>query len=444
MTRTIAKSLEPYAIPMMGSSEDYDEILAMADSARFVLIGEASHGTHEFYQVRAEITQRLIAEKDFMAVAVEADWPDAYRINRYVRGDETIDNAEDALDDFKRFPQWMWRNTEVRNFVDWLYNFNHSTKGKSVGFYGLDLYSLHRSMESVVEYLDQVDPDAAHRARRRYSCFDAYPDPQSYGYATGQGMDAGCHRQILMQLLELRQQTFLYMRQGGLHAREEFFSAEQNARLVTDAERYYRALFRGRPSSWNIRDTHMADTIDQLSAHLTRKNGRPAKIVVWAHNSHVGDASATSAKERGEVSIGELMRKRHRGKTLLVGFSTYKGTVTASSDWDKPEEHKVLKNALPSSVETIFHKVGVKNFILNIRDNEEVKKILEEPRLERFIGVIYRPKIERHSHYFQAAVGKEFDAMIHLDETRALTPLIPGHLWKPEAEDLAETYPSGM
>ncbi|HEU5047332.1 MAG TPA: erythromycin esterase family protein [Rickettsiales bacterium] len=443
----IAAELDRYATRLTGGTDDYDEIISMAKNARFVLIGEESHGTHEFYNIRAAITQRLITELGFTAVAVEADWPDAYRINRYVRGDTTIDNAEDALSDFKRFPQWMWCNTEVRNFINWLYDYNHLTNSDvpQVGFYGLDLYSLNNSTEAVIRYLEKIDPEAAKRAKNRYGCFDAYGnDPQVYGYATALGVDENCERKIIEQLRELQENTFKYMQRDGALAGEEFFSAEQNARVVADAENYYRALFKGRPSSWNIRDTHMADTLDKLAEYLTKRHGKPAKIVVWAHNSHIGDASATDAGKRGETNIGQLTRERHAAETLLIGFSTYNGTVTASSDWDEPEEHKRVRNALPGSVEELFHRVEVDNFLLDLRANTEVRKLLSEPRLQRFIGVIYRPDTERWSHYYNVTLPREFDCIIHLDHTKALHPLTPGHLWKNVPYAAEETYPTGL
>ncbi len=432
-----------YLTRLTGSSDDYDELMTMANGKRFVLIGEASHGTHEFYQVRADITKRLIAEQGFMAVVVEADWLDAYRINRYVRGDTGIDNAEDALSSFTRFPQWMWRNTEVRNFIDWLYDYN--TEAAPAGFYGLDLYSLNSSIKAVIQYLEKVDRDAAKRARERYGCFEIYGnDPHNYGHATGLRMERGCEDEIIEQLKELQQNTYKYMKRNEAFAREEFFSAEQNARLVKDAEHYYRAMFLGRPSSWNIRDTHMADTLDELAEFLTRKHGKQAKIVVWAHNSHIGDARATDASVRGEVNISHLIRERHDMETLLIGFSTYEGTVTAASDWDTPEENKRMRKALQGSVESLFHRVEVKNFILNLRDFPEVRTVLAPPRLERFIGVIYRPGTERLSHYSKVRLPEEFDAIIHIDETQALQPLSPGHLWQHTPREAEETYPTGF
>ncbi|HVZ30263.1 MAG TPA: erythromycin esterase family protein [Asticcacaulis sp.] len=440
----LAEKLNRHVTALTGHAEDYNELLLMARDARFVLIGEASHGTAEFYRIRAAITQRLIEEQGFMAVAVEADWPDAFRINRYVRGNKRILSADDALADFRRFPTWMWRNTEVRAFIDWLHALNEARAEEPVGFYGLDLYSLNNSMEAVIAYLKTVDPEAAERARRRYGCFEPFSnDPQLYGYMTARGR-AGCEDAIVAQMRELQARTHDFLQKDGALAGEEFFSAEQNARLVANAESYYRAMFRGRPNSWNIRDTHMADTLDELSDFLTHKHGRPAKIVVWAHNSHIGDARATDAGAHGEVNIGQLTRQRHPGETLLIGFSTHGGQVTAAQDWDEPEENRQVRPALVGSIEDVFHRIEVRDFLLNLRDSDEVRDLLAPPRLERFIGVIYRPDTERQSHYFEVKLAQEFDAILHLDVTGALTPLDPSPHWHGLVHAAEETWPTGL
>ncbi|MBW8882373.1 MAG: erythromycin esterase family protein [Asticcacaulis sp.] len=446
MSRSLPALIARYATPLTGTDDDLDEIMVMADHARFVLIGEASHGTHDFYSLRAAVTRRLIAEKDFVAVAVEADWPDAFRVNRYVRGDLSLDTAEDALSDFKRFPQWMWRNTEVRNFAEWLYGYNHDSDAKRpAGFYGLDLYSLNSSVDAVIRYLESVDPDAAALARRRYGCFGAYGnDPQVYGYTASRRAE-NCEPQIIAQLRDLQQRTFDYLQKDGAPAGEAFFSAEQNARLVANAERYYRAMFRGRPNSWNIRDTHMADTLDELADFLTEKHGRPARIVVWAHNSHLGDARATDMKSRGELNLGQLVRERHPDESLIVGFSTYSGSVTAASDWDEPEQHMTVRKGLPDSVEQLMHATGRHDFVLNLRDHAELRLALSEPRPQRFIGVIYRPDTERLSHYFDVRLSETYDVLLHIDETRALEPLNPGRHWhKVVNREMDATYPTGL
>jgi erythromycin esterase-like protein len=409
---------------LTGSRRDYDALLALIGDAHFVCIGEASHGTHEFYRDRAEITKRLIAEKGFNAVAVEADWPDAYRVNRFVRSIGDDAEAVDALGDFKRFPTWMWRNADVLDFVGWLREY-----GRGAGFYGIDLYSLFTSIEVVIKVLDRIDPQAARRARQRYACFDHFgEDSQMYGYATTFGMSESCEDEVIAQLMELRSKA------SQLPPDDAFF-AEQNARLVANAERYYRSMFGGRVSSWNLRDTHMADTVDALAEHLRRRTGE-AKIVIWAHNSHLGDARATEMGRGGELNVGQLMRERHPNDTRLIGFTTYTGTVTAASEWDGPAERKQVRPALRGTYEARLHEVGVPDFwfVPTPANGDEL--------LERAIGVIYLPRTERQSHYFHASLARQFDAVIHYDTTRAVEPL---ERWPIEhTAEAPETYPAGV
>ena len=423
------------AQPLAGTPDDYDALLALIGDARFVLLGEASHGTHEFYRARTEITKRLIAEKGFTAVAVEADWPDAYRVNRYVRGSTADSTAEEALRDFQRFPQWMWRNADVLDLVGWLRTHNErQTRDSKAGFYGLDLYSLYGSIDAVITYLDRTDPEAATRARQRYGCFEEFEkDVQAYGYAAASGIAESCEDDVVAQLIELQR------RSHSVLADDDSFFAEQNARVAKNAEAYYRAMFRGRDTSWNLRDTHMADTLDALAEHQRRAD-RHARIVVWAHNSHLGDARATQMAERGELNLGQLARERHREDTVIVGFTTYTGTVTAASDWDSPAERKRVRPALPESHEARLHEVGIPRFYLPLRG--EVASALREPRLERFIGVIYRPETERWSHYYEAALARQFDAILHFDESRALEPLERTPRWTAGEGDPPQTFPS--
>jgi erythromycin esterase-like protein len=432
------------AHPLVGGMEDFEPILDLVGDARLVLIGEATHGTHDFYHLRAQLTQRLIVEKRFCAVAAEADWPDAYRVNRYVRGLGKDVEAVEALADFKRFPSWMWRNADVLEFVSWLREHNDSADdpGRKVGFYGLDLYSLHASIAAVLEYLDKVDPEAAKRARYRYGCFEHFgEDPQTYGYATSFGIRADCEREAILQLVELRRRRQEAMSQDGLAEEDEAFAAEQNANVVKNAEEYYRSMFEGRISSWNLRDRHMSDTLDALLAHFDRRLGR-SKIVIWAHNSHVGDARATQMGEAGEINIGQLARERHPGEACLIGFSTYTGTVTAASQWGGPAERKQVRPALTESYEGLFHRTGASKFLLLLHDLAEAAGALREPRLQRAIGVVYLPGTERVSHYFHARLPSQFDAIVHLDRTRALEPLERMATW--ERGEFPETYPTGM
>ncbi len=425
------------AHPLTGETTDFDPLLKTVGDARFVVIGEASHGTHQFYRLRAQITKRLIAEKGFNAVAVEADWPDAYRVNQYVRFESEDEDAIDALAGFQRFPAWMWRNADVLDFVGWLRTHNEHRHSQRVGFYGLDLYSLHASIRAVLDFLDKVDPDAARRARYRYACFENFgEDTQAYGYAAGFGLSKSCESEAIGQWMEMRRRAADLARRDGRVARDAFFFAEQNARLVKNAEEYYRAMFHERVSSWNLRDSHMAETLDALTHHL----GPKSKIVAWAHNSHLGDARATEMGQRGELNLGQLVRQRYDKDVRLVGFTTYHGTVTAASGWDGPAERKHVRPALPGSYEALFHEAGIPNFLLLLGGKEETTSLLREPRLERAIGVIYLPQSERASHYFQAQLTDQFDVVLHFDETRAVEPLERTATW--EAGEVPETYPS--
>jgi len=435
------KAVRQTAHPLTGAAHDYDPLIERIGDARLVLLGEASHGTHEFYHERALITRRLITEKGFTAVAVEADWPDAERVNRYVRGASDDAYAIDALADFKRFPTCMSRNTVVVEFVDWLRAHNDALgpSATKVGFYGLDLYSLHASMEAVLRYLEKVDPNAAQLARTRYACFDHFgEDTQVYGFLTSSGLAESCEPEVVNQLVELQRHAMEYARRDGRVAEDELFFAEQNARLVKNAEAYYRSMFLSDVSSWNLRDRHMAETLDALVAHLSRQGGR-AKIAVWEHNSHLGDARATQMGQRGELNVGQLVRKRYGREAVLVGCTTHHGTVTAASDWDAVAERKQVRPALAGSYEALFHDTGISRFLLTVRDGGEATESLRGPRLERAIGVIYRPDTERASHYFWARLADQFDAVLHFDETRAVEPLERSAEW--EAGEVPETFP---
>jgi erythromycin esterase-like protein len=438
---TLTKTVRENARTLTGAYQDYDPLIDLVGDARFVLIGEASHGTHDFYHERAQITQRLIKEKGFTAVAVEADWPDAYRVNRFVRGMSDDVYAIEALEDFRRFPTWMWRNTDVVEFVEWLraYNDTLPTGATKGGFYGLDLYSLRASMEAVLKYLEKVDPDTAKQARSRYACFDHFgEDTQVYGFVTGTGLAKSCEEEVINQLVELRRRAMEYAQRDGRVAEDEFFSAVQNARLVKNAEAYYRSMFLEKVSSWNLRDRHMAETLDALVAHQDHQSGG-AKVVVWAHNSHVGDARATEMSQRGELNIGQLVRESYGPDAVLVGFTTNHGTVTAASDWGAPAERKFVRQALTGSYEAMFHATRIDRFLLIWRDEDALTKGLRKPQLERAIGVIYRPDTERMSHYFSARLPEQFDAVIHFDETRAVEPLERTAEW--EAGEVPETFP---
>lgn len=411
-----------------------------AGDAQIVLIGEATHGTHEFYRTRAELTRILIQTRGFNLVAVEADWPDAYRVNRWVQPASEEPGAEGALGDFTRFPRWMWRSREVIEFLEWLHRHDAGREASSqVGFYGLDLYSLHASIDAVLRYLDTVDPPAAERARYPYGCFEDFgEDTTAYGSAATIGLSRSCEDEVVAQLVELQRRAADYARRDGRVAADEYFFAEQNARLVRSAEAYYRAMFGGRVESWNLRDTHMSETLDALLAHSARTTGH-ARAVVWAHNSHVGDARATQMSASGELTLGQLVRQRHGSHVYIVGFTTHEGAVTAASSWDARAERKHVRPSLEASIERLFHETGLPSFLLRLRE-PPVRRALAVTRLERAIGIIYRPETERVSHDFHA-LPDQFDAVVHVDRSTALEPLEP---WAVTCADVPETYPTGM
>ncbi len=430
------------SLPLSGDPSEYDHLADVLSESRVVLLGEATHGTHEFYRARALITGKLL-ERGFDAVAVEADWPDAYRVNQYVRGRGADADAAVALSDFKRFPSWMWRNADVLEFVGWLRAHNDRVPPlRRVGFYGLDLYSLHASMRAVLAYLDTVDADAAKEARRRYACFDRFGlEPQDYAYSTGSGMSESCEREVVSQLKEMRRRAADYARRDGRLDPDAYFAAEQNAALVADAEQYYRTMLAGHVASWNLRDRHMVESLGALMRHLDTPS-RPSRIVVWAHNSHLGDARATEMHERGEFNVGQLLREQFGSAAMLVGFTTYDGTVTAASAWDGPAERKTVRPALAGSWERLHHDTGMARFLMPIRTDPDLADAVRASRLERAIGVLYLPATERQSHYFQASLARQFDFVLHFDHTRAVEPMERDVAW--EHGELAETYPSGL
>ena len=399
--------------------------------ARVVLLGEASHGTSEFYRARAAITRRLIERHGFTIVAVEADWPDAAAIDRHVRLKPPHTEAEPA---FQRFPTWMWRNTDVDAFIAWLrqYNADRAPEHRA-GFYGLDLYNLNGSIRAVIDYLDRVDPQAAGIARERYGCLTPWgSDPAGYGrMALSEGF-ARCEEGVVAMLRDLFARRLDYAAADG----EEFLDAAQNARLIASAESYYRVMYYGSAESWNLRDTHMFDTLELL---LAAKN---AKAVVWAHNSHIGDARFTEMGQvRGELNIGQLCREQYGAEARLVGFGTHGGTVAAATDWDGPMEVKRINPSRPDSYERLCHDSGAGRFLLDLHENANAAlgDRLAEPRLERFIGVIYRPETERWSHYSTAILPRQFDGWVWFDETNAVTPL-PAV----QRDGAEETYPFGL
>lgn len=440
MTARLATPLDAVrsqALRLGDADRDYDALLEMSRGRSFVLLGEATHGTHEFYRMRAEITRRLVEEQGFDAVAVEADWPDAYRVARYVRG-EGDDSAESAFGDFMRFPTWMWRNHEALAFIQWLRARNEQLEASSrVGFYGLDMYSLYRSVDAVIAYLEKVDPDQAAVARDRYAALDHVRDPQAYGYEAAFGLRPQCRDGAIELLLDLMRKSPEYLALDGREAADAQFFAERNARIVVSGETYYRAMFGSRINTWNLRDTHMTETLFALRQHL-RAQGREGRIVVWAHNSHLGDARATDMGAAGECNIGKFVREQAGAdQALLVGFTTYTGHVAAARAWDAPVERRWVRPAHEDSWEHLFYTSRLDRFFLPLC--EPARDPMRESRLERAIGVIYRPESELGSHYFHASLSAQFDAVFHLDETTAVEPFDLPSDWR--RGELAETRP---
>src|SRR6516164_3347250 len=405
-----------------------DRLLARTDAAKIVLLGEASHGTSEFYRMRECISRELIAKKGFRFVAIEGDWPDAARVDHYVRHLEYPPSEWSA---FARFPVWMWRNNEVGAFIDWLRHHNAPLKDASrVAFHGLDLYSLYDSIRAVLKYLDQVDPHSAGVARERYGCLTPWQsDPATYGHAALTGAYPTCEGDVVRVLTDLLHKRRDYAERDG----ERFMDAVQNARLITNAERYYRIMYYGSRASWNLRDSHMFETLKTLLAFY----GPKSKAIIWAHNSHIGNAAATEMFSRGEYNLGHLCRKEFGDLAYAIGFGTNSGTVAAASNWDGPMEIKTVLPAIPDSYEHVCHETGKPSFLLNLRRSNEMG--LRKPRFERAIGVIYRPETELASHYFQAVLPEQFDEYVWFDETRAITPFETKTL-----EDLPDTYPFGL
>jgi protein-L-isoaspartate(D-aspartate) O-methyltransferase len=428
LLQRIADACEPFDLI---EAAPLDGLLSRIGEARVVLLGEATHGTSEFYRMRERITRTLIEQKGFRFVAIEGDWPDAARVDHYVRHMEYPPSEWTA---FARFPTWMWRNAEVRAFVDWMRGLNAGREpSQRAAFHGLDLYSLYDSIRAVLKYLDTVDPATARVARERYGCLTPWQsDPATYGHAALTGQYDTCEPAVTAVLTDLMKRRSAYAEHDG----ERFLDAMQNATLVTNAERYYRIMYYGSRASWNLRDAHMFETLKTLLNFY----GPKTKAVVWAHNSHVGDASATEMSSRGEHNLGQLCRRDFGRDCYIVGFGTHAGRVAAATDWDGPMEIKEIVPSLDASYERICHDSGVANFMLPLRDAPNVlKAALMEPRLQRAIGVIYRPQSERASHYFQARLPDQFDEYIWFDRTNPVQPFATHEL-----EGLPDTYPFGL
>lgn len=422
----IAEAAEPFG----DIDESFAALFDRFADRRVVMLGEASHGTHEFYEARAAITRRFVEQHGFTIVAVEADWPDAAAIDRYIRHRP---HQPDAAPAFQRFPTWMWRNTEIDRLAHDLRTINEDRPPEQkAGFYGLDIYNMSGSIEAVLTYLDETDPEAAKVARQRYGCLTPWQaEPETYGRAALSRGYAECEAQVIAQCRDLLQRA---LEEDG-----EVFGAAMNARLIASAEKYYRVMYYGGAESWNLRDSHMAETLE----HLLEHGGPDAKALVWAHNSHIGDARATEMGHvRGEHNIGQLAREKWGDEVALIGFGTHTGTVTAADDWDSPRKVKRVLPSRSDSYERQCHDSGVPRFLLDLSrgTHQALRQRLMEPKLERFIGVIYRPETERWSHYSSSVLPEQFDAFVWFDETRALEPLGP-----PEPRSgLPETYPFGV
>jgi len=419
------------SLPPPEKADAFGALFDRFGDAQVVLLGEATHGTSEFYRSRDAITRRLIDRHGFNIVAIEADWPDAARVDRYGRHQPAGRYDEET---FARFPTWMWRNEEFAGFVEWLRTHNQDLpQGRRVEFRGLDVYSLGSSLQAVIDYLDRVDPEGAKDARRRYGCLSPWQDePSLYGRAVLRGGQDSCEKEVVDQLKDLLTRRLDYLGHDG----EDFFDAAQNARIVRSAEHYYRIMYHGTTESWNLRDRHMFDT---LKALLSR---RPeAKAVVWAHNSHIGNAAATAMGWQGEFNIGELCRTAFGDGAVLIGFGTDRGTVAAADDWGGEMRIMNIVPSRPDSHERVFRQSGNARCLTDLRESagRELRDALSLPRLERAIGVVYRPESELYSHYFEAVLPEQFDAFVWFENTRAVTPL---PVERPHG--VPETYPFGV
>ena len=433
--RALANVARTHAKPLR-SSADLDPLMDRIGDARFVLLGEASHGTSEFYTWRAELSKRLIAEKGFSFIAVEGDWPDCYRVNRYVKGmRDSGDSAFDALHAFDRWPTWMWANREVVELAEWLREYNDGRPMDArAGFYGLDVYSLWDSMHAVVRYLDRVDPSLAQQARRAYACFEPYgEDAQEYARATVL-VPASCEEEAVSVLRDLRSRGQEFADDG----RDAYFNAEQNALVAKNAELYYRTMVRGGAASWNVRDHHMVDTLERLMRHI----GPRGKAIVWEHNTHIGDARFTDMARSGMVNVGQLVRQGHeREGVVLVGFGTHRGTVIAGEEWDAPMERMTVPEARPGSVEDVLHDAGVGDMLLLFNGAQDGGLPgFDQVLGHRAIGVVYDPRHERWGNYVPTIVPRRYDAFLFVDETHAVDALhMPAIV-----TSTPETYPTGQ
>lgn len=427
------------ALPL-ASPDDLDPLLERIGDARCVLLGEATHGTSEFYTWRAAISERLIRERGFSFIAVEGDWPDCYRVNRYVKARPHCDgSANEVLHAFERWPTWMWANREVERLITWLRAHDDALpEDARIGFYGLDVYSLWDSLGEVVRYLETVDPEAARSASRAYECFEPYhEDAQEYARATAY-VPAHCADEVVAMLQAVRGQARQYEESG----RDAYFNAEQNALVTRNAERYYRTMVRGGPASWNIRDTHMVETLERLLAH----HGPTSKAIVWEHNTHVGDARFTDMARGGMINVGQLVRQRHEAEgVVIVGFGTHRGAVIAGEGWGEPMCRMRVPDARAGSTEDLLHRALGGDGLLLFADGDEERaaasRALDETRGHRAIGVVYDPDVEHWGNYVPTNLASRYDAFVFIDETHAVDPI---HMPVLVDGEPPETYPSGI
>ncbi|HEY0113912.1 MAG TPA: erythromycin esterase family protein [Allosphingosinicella sp.] len=412
-----AAAITAAATAITGADTDYRDILPAAGAARRILLGESTHGTHEYYRERARISERLIREHGFNAVAIEGDWTPTWRLNQYVRGLGSDRSAGQAMAGYSRFPKWMWPNVEFRDFVERLRALNlERPENERVGLYGMDVYDLHEAAAAVLAYLREAKPEALRRAEQRYDCFDPYETAHAYGEATRGKVS--CREEAEAVLADVRRLP----RPSDPAGAERRFAAIRSAASVVGAEEYFRTAYAG-SLAWNVRDQRMAENVEEIAEHLQAMSGRPGKVVIWGHNTHSGDARATFAANRGELNLGQLMRQRHGKDAFLVGFFSHAGTVFAAPEWDEPGRVYQMRPALPGSYSALFHSTGLSAFSLLIRGNAEMERVLAGPMLERAIGVVYVPETERQSHYFEAKLAEQFDAAIYFDQSKAVTPV---------------------
>lgn len=436
----LVDQIKERALPLR-SPDDLEPLIQRIGSAHYVLLGEASHGTHEFYTWRAEISKRLIREHGFNFIAVEGDWPDCYQLNCYIKGTTQYKSAFEVLHAFDRWPTWMWANREIAHLAEWLHDWNADLpEERKVGFFGLDVYSLWDSMRSVTQYLERTDPVLAQQARHAYGCFDRFgEDVQDYARAT-RWIPTSCEQEVISTLLDLRQRAAQLQTLDGVPARQAYFNAEQNALVAKNAEHYYRIMVRGGPDSWNLRDEHMMLTLDRLMV-FHRESGVESKAIVWAHNTHIGDARATDMARAGMLNIGQLAREEHGDEdTVLVGFGTHRGSVIAGQEWDAPMQRVEVPEARAESWEDLFHRAGEQDQ-LHLLSADDLPGSWSNTRGHRAIGVVYDPRFEAFGNYVPTRLPDRYDAFLYVDRTRALQAL---HLPVHEEHEVPETYPTGV